>query len=238
MIRCLVIDDEPYSVELMEDYVRKTPFLHLEFSTTNPLEAIDFLRQNKVDIIFLDVQMPELTGIDFMNSMPGHARVVLCTSSSEYALEGYEHNIVDYLLKPINYSRFLKAANKVADSIKTQQTEKVAESSGNEFLFIKSEVKGKLVRIDYADIDYIESIRNYVAFYKGKEKKIALLNMKDLEAQLPVSRFLRVHKSYIVAIEKIKMIEGNFLRLKESTAEVPIGGTYKETLLRALNISG
>jgi DNA-binding LytR/AlgR family response regulator len=237
----MIIDDEPHSVELMEAYVAKTPFLEVVYATTNPLQAIAWLNGNSADLIFLDVQMPELTGIDFMKIMPGKSRVILCTSYAEYALEGYEHNIVDYLLKPISYARFLKAASKASELIQTAPPLPTPAVSGSveeskDFLFIKSEVKGKMVRIDHADIDYIESMRNYVAFHKGKEKFIAILNMKDLEAELPASRFIRVHKSFIVAKNRIRIIEGNYLKLKNCDADIPIGGTYKDELLRALDI--
>jgi two-component system, LytTR family, response regulator len=234
MIRCMIIDDEPHSVELMEAYVAKTPFLELVYATTNPLEAIAWLNGNTTDLIFLDVQMPELTGIDFMKIMPGKSRVVLCTSYAEYALEGYEHNIIDYLLKPVSYTRFLKAATKASEVVQSASAPPAEEDK--DFLFIKSEVKGKMVRIDYGDIDYIESMRNYVAFHKGKEKLIAILNMKDLETELPASRFIRVHKSFIVAKSRIRLIEGNYLKLKNCESDIPIGGTYKDELLRALNI--
>jgi two-component system, LytTR family, response regulator len=231
MLRCMIVDDEPHSVELMESYVQKTPFLQLVFSGTNPLEAIAYLHAHPVDLVLLDVQMPELTGLDFIKTMPGKSKVILCTSYAEYALEGYEHNIADYLLKPINYARFLKAASKAAEMMPAPLAEQP-------FLFIKSEVKGKMIRIDHQEICFIESIRNYVAFHKEKEKVVAILRMRDLEAELPAQEFIRVHKSYIVAKSRIAMIEGNVLRLKNRNDEIPIGGIYKEKLLQALNIKG
>jgi DNA-binding LytR/AlgR family response regulator len=231
----MIIDDEPDALELIESYVRKTPFLKLSLASTNPLTGIKHLSEKPVDLIFLDVQMPELTGIDFIKSMPGNSRIILCTSYAEYALEGYEHNVVDYLLKPVNYSRFLKAANKAYDIIKANNMLH-HKTNHNNFLFIKSEVKGKMVRIDYDDIDYIESIRNYVAFFKGSVKTIAILNLKDLEEDLSKDDFIRVHKSFIVPVKNIKVIEGNSLKLKNSPVDIPIGATYKEALLEHLGI--
>lgn len=232
----MLIDDEPDALELLATYVTRTPFLKHVFSSTNPLEGIDYLAHHSVDLIFLDVQMPELTGIDFLKTMPGSSKVILCTAHAEYAVEGFEHSVLDYLMKPVSYVRFLKAANKANEMLLPPPAGGQPETK-KDFLFIKSDVKGKLVRLDYADIDYIESLRNYTAFYHGKVKTMAILNLKDLELSLGQKDFIRVHKSFIVPLANIKLIEGNFLKLKNNDTVIPIGGSYKVALLSALGIS-
>lgn len=234
MISCMIVDDEQHAVDLLSQHVNQTSFLQLAFATTNPVEAINILQQQPIDLVFVDIQMPELSGLDIIKAAQGRSNFIICTAFAEFALNGYEHDVVDYLLKPVTYARFIKGVSKAMNVLSKESRND--QQATADFIFIKTEMKGKLVRISYSDIDYIEGMKNYVAFHTGKEKKLALLNMKFLEETLPASRFVRVHNSYIVPVSDITLIEGNELVLKDSTIRIPIGVTYKENLLEVLRI--
>ena len=235
MINCLVVDDEQHAIDILTHYISQTPFLHLVASTTNPLEALRIVNEQNIDLIFLDIQMPELSGIDFIRSIHGKAAVILTTAYSEFALESYELDVVDYLLKPIRLPRFLQAVQKVADS--TKQTAAGSAPTGrnqeeaDDYIFVKTESKGKLLKINLADIDYIEGMKNYVAIYCGDKKTLVYTSMKELEERLPQKSFLRVHKSFIIPVARITGIEGNLLRLKNVSSEILIGDSYKADLM-------
>jgi two-component system LytT family response regulator len=237
MIRCAVIDDEPWALALMTDYIRKTDFLETVFATGNAIEALQKMQQQPVDLVFLDIQMPELTGIQFLKINAGRTRVILTTAYSEYALEGYEHNVVDYLLKPIAFERFYTAALKARQLI-VPSTPAVAPvvvpaapvQQASDFIFIKTD--SRIVRVMLSDILFIEGLKDYIAIHTAKEKLITLETLRTLEEGLPADRFLRVHKSYIVSIEKIDSIERNRLFVQE--AVIPVGDTYRETFFKAI----
>ena len=236
MIQCAVIDDEPWAVSLLTDYIRKTDFLELVFSTSNAIEALQKINQQPVELVFLDIQMPELTGLQFMKINAGRSRVILTTAYSEYALEGYEHNVIDYLLKPISFDRFYTAALKAKSAMQpapiqsVPATEAIPQNTSSDFIFIKTD--NKIVNLSLSDILYVEGLKDYIAIHTTKEKLIALENLKTLEEGLPKQRFMRVHKSYIVAIEKIDSIERNRIFIKE--AVIPIGDTYREPFFKAI----
>ncbi len=234
MINCMIVDDEQHAVDLLVQHVTQTSFLHLVHATTNPVEAVNILQQQPVDLVFIDMQMPELSGIDVIKAAGGRSIFIICTAFSEFALQGYEHDVVDYLLKPVTYARFIKGVTKAMNILSKESRN--SPQAMVDFIFIKTESKGKLVRIGFNDIDYIEGQKNYVAFYSGREKKLALLNMKFLEETLPASQFVRVHNSYIVPLRNITLIEGNELSLKNSTVRIPIGITFKDKLMDALKI--
>lgn len=231
MINCLIVDDEQHAIDILVHYVSQTPFLHLAASTTNPIEALQIVNTQKIDLIFLDIQMPELTGIDFIKAIQGKADVILTTAYSEFALESYELNVVDYLLKPIRFPRFLQAVQKVANENSEQQNETELVELEDDYIFVKTESKGKLLKINLNEIDYIEGMKNYVAIYCAGKKTLVYTSMKELEERLPHKSFIRVHKSFIIPIAKITGIEGNLLRLKNVTAEVQIGESYKSDLM-------
>lgn len=232
MINCLIVDDEQHAIDILVHYVQQTPYLHLVGSTTNPIEALQTVGAQKVDLIFLDIQMPELSGIDFIRAINGKAKVILTTAYSEFALEGYELDVVDYLLKPIRLPRFLTAVQKVVNLL--EHSGEAATEVKDDYIFVKTESKGKLLKINLADIDYIEGMKNYVAIYRGGQKTLVYTSMKDLEEQLPHKDFLRVHKSFIIPIARITGIEGNLLRLKNVTAEILIGENYKADLMEMI----
>ena len=231
MINCIIVDDEQHAIDILMHYVNQTPYLHLVGSTTNPVEGLQLIASQKIDLVFLDIQMPELSGIDFIKAIKGKCKVILTTAYSEFALEGYELEVTDYLLKPIRFPRFLSAVQKVTKLI----NETVSEPPGeDDYIFVKTESKGKLLKINLCDIDYIEGMKNYVAIHRGSQKTLVYTNMKDIEARLPHRQFLRVHKSFIIPIQKITGIEGNHLKLKNITSEIVIGESYKAELMEII----
>jgi two-component system LytT family response regulator len=232
MINCFIIDDEQHAIDILVHYVNQTPHLNLVGTSSNPIEALQTVTAQKVDLIFLDIQMPELSGIDFIKAIKGQAEVILTTAYSEFALEGYELDVVDYLLKPIRLPRFLQAVQKVVKTIETPIGS--APEVEDDYIFVKTESKGKLLKINLDDIDYIEGMKNYVAIFRGPQKTMVYTSMKELEERLPHKQFLRVHKSFIISVAKITGIEGNLVRLKNVTAEILLGENYKADLMEII----
>ena len=234
MINCIIVDDEPHAIEVLDHYVKQTPHLHLVASFTNPIEALQLLGQQKIDLVFLDIQMPEITGIDFIKAIQGKSKVILTTAYSEFALEGYDLYVVDYLLKPIRLPRFLAAVQKAVEQLHANEIPSQPEVIGDDYIFVKTEAKGKLLKINLVDIDFIESMKNYVAIHRGGQKTLVYTSMKELEERLPKKQFIRVHKSFIIPISRITGIEGNLVRLKNTAAEVLIGENYKAELMEII----
>ena len=232
MITCIIVDDEQHAIDILVHYVKQTPYINLVGTTTNPLEALQIVNTQQVDLVFLDVQMPELSGIDFVKAINGKCKIILTTAYSEFALEGFDLDVVDYLLKPIRLPRFLQAVQKAINLIKDASAQHaVLENEEDDYLFVKTESKGKLLKINLADIDYIEGMKNYVAIYRTGQKTLVYTSLKEMEERLPQKRFMRVHKSFIIPIGKIIGIEGNILRLQNVQAEVLIGESYKNDLM-------
>jgi len=231
MINCIIVDDEQHAIDILEHYIKQTPQLQLAASFTNPIEALQFVGTQKIDLVFLDIQMPELSGIDFIKTIQSKSKVILTTAYSEFALEGYDLYVVDYLLKPIRLPRFLAAVQKATEQlgISTSQLE-----VSDDYMFVKTESKGKLVKIDFGDIDLVESMKNYMAIHRKGEKILVYTSMKELEERLPKKQFLRVHKSFIIPIANITGIEGNIVRLKNITIDVMIGDNYKAELMEII----
>jgi two-component system LytT family response regulator len=236
MIRCLVVDDEPLALHIVEDYISKVPFLQLVKATTNPIEALTLVQQGEVDLVFLDVQMPELTGIQFLKIANGKAKVILTTAYPEYALEGYELDVVDYLLKPIAFDRFFKAVQKVQGTLQpSAKPEKSPEPAQNDFLsdfiFVKSE--HKIQKVYLRDIMFIEGLKDYISIFTPGERIITLQNMKKMEDALPERHFVRVHKSYIVSLNKIDSIERSRIWIGDKI--IPVGDTYREEFFKIID---
>lgn len=223
-IKCIIVDDEPLAVSLLGSYVEKIPFLDLVFSTENPIEALEFIQKNDADLVFLDIQMPELTGINFMKIVGDKMKYILTTAYSEYALEGYEHNVVDYLLKPISFDRFSKSV------MKAQERFPVAEASEAGHFFVKS--SGQQHRINFDEILYVESIKDYVNIKTETQEYIVLDTLKSLENQLPAN-FTRIHKSFILNLDKVKSLNSKKVILI-SEHEISVGEMYKSNLLEKL----
>jgi DNA-binding LytR/AlgR family response regulator len=235
MINCIIVDDEQHAIDILVHYVKQTPHLNLAATTTNPIEALQIIATQKVDLIFLDIQMPELSGMDLIKAINGKAKIILTTAYSEFALESYELDVVDYLLKPIRLPRFLQAVQKVVKELEEHHDEKhMLTEAEDDYIFVKTESKGKLLKINLNEIDYIEGMKNYVAIYCGGKKTLVYTSMKDLEERLSKKQFIRVHKSFIIPIAKITGIEGNILRLKNVTAEILIGDNYKGDLMEII----
>lgn len=230
MINCLVVDDEQHAIDILVHYIEQTPFLHLTGTSTNPIEALQTVATQPIDLVFLDIQMPELSGIDFVKAIQGKAKVILTTAYSEFALEGYDLDVIDYLLKPIRFPRFLTAVQKAVKELNVE-THALTEEIEDDYLFVKTESKGKLLKINLADIDYIEGMKNYVAIYRNGQKTMVYTNMKDMEGRLPHKAFVRIHKSFIIPLAKITGLEGNRILLKGVTAEILIGESYKPDLM-------
>ena len=233
MISCIIVDDEQHAIDILIHYVNQTPHLNLVASFTNPIEALQLLTQEKIDLVFLDIQMPELSGMDFIKAIHGKSKVILTTAYSEFALQGYELDVVDYLLKPIRLPRFLAAVQKASQQINLA-AENSQQETEDDYIFVKTESKGKLLKINLADIDFIESMKNYVAIHRGGQKTLVYTSMKELEEHLPKKQFLRVHKSFIVPISRVTGIEGNLLRLKNVSTGIMIGENYKAELMEII----
>lgn len=239
MISCLVVDDEQSAVDLLCAFIRKTPFLALAGATTNPLEALSLLQAQPVDLLFLDIHMPQLSGLDLMRLLPGGTRVVLTTAYSEFAVQGFELEALDYLLKPIAFERFLKAAQKARPAAAPLPIAAPdAAVTPADYIFVKTESKGKMTKVDFADIVYVEGLKNYVSIQTLDDRVVTLLNIKDLEERLPARHFMRVHKSYIVSLDKIRALDGNQVFLKGTNTFVPLGDTYRTTFFEALQVMG
>jgi two-component system, LytTR family, response regulator len=234
MINCIIVDDEQHAIDILVHYVKQTPHLHLVASFTNPIEALQLLGQQKIHLVFLDIQMPELSGIDFIKAIQGKSKVILTTAYSEFALEGYDLYVVDYLMKPIRLPRFLAAVQKAISQITQPNEASQQESAEDDYVFVKTESKGKLLKINLADIDFIESMKNYVAIHRAGQKTLVYTTMKELEEHLPKKQFIRVHKSFIIPVSRITGIEGNLVRLKNVTAEILIGENYKAELMEII----
>lgn len=223
MIKCIIIDDEPLAVEILQDFIGKVPFMQLKASFTNALEALQFVDQEEVDLMFLDIRMPDISGIDFLRSLNKRPAVIFTTAYQEYALEGYHLNILDYLLKPIPFNRFLQAANKAREYLVA-----VKGRPAQEFIFIKTEYK--IVKVDLEDILYIEGLKDYSKIYlKDNPKPIyTLQNLKSFEAKFAPERFARIHRSYIVSVSKINVICKN--RVVIGQTDIPVSIGFKNNL--------
>ena len=226
-MKCIVIDDEPFALNLIKDYINKTPFLDLSNEFSNPFKALSFLMNNSVDLVFLDINMPELSGIQLLNSLSVRPLVIFTTAYSEYGAESYEYDVVDYLMKPVKYERFLKAVNKAVDKIKDKNIEKQVSATaaqGNESIYIKSGTQ--IHKVNFKDILFIEGAGNYMAFHLAGKKILSLLNMKEVLELMPSESFVRVHKSYVISINHIELIESH--RIVINKISIPIGITYRE----------
>jgi DNA-binding LytR/AlgR family response regulator len=235
-LNVLIVDDEFHARKLLADYVSKIPFLHLVKTCPNVFEAMDVMQKESIDILILDIQMPDMTGIEFARSLNKSPVIIFSTAYSEYAVESYELEVADYLLKPIEFPRFLQAVYKAKSRIEgkdvvCRDAACHVSTTANDFIMIKDGVK--IHKIQYADLLYIEGQREYVTFHTTKQKITALYTLKYLEETLPANLFMRVHKSYIVSFRHIESIDRNVLKIAGNT--LYIGGNYKDALMARLN---
>jgi two-component system, LytTR family, response regulator len=229
---CLIVEDEPLARNLLTEYVKKVPFLNLVKSCSNPMEALEVLRNNPVDILFLDIQMPEITGITLLKILQKKPLVILTTAYSEYALESYELDVVDYLLKPVTFDRFLKAVDKASQRLSlpagplpsTIVQEKKTGEPTPDFVFVKDGTK--LVKINFEDILYVEGLKDYVTIHTKVQKVVSLQRLKSLEMQLPPDRFIRIHHSYIIAVKAIDAVHKGEVQIGNTM--IPISDTYRK----------
>jgi len=224
MINCLVVDDEPIAREGIMEYIRQIDYLNPVAQCKSAAEAAGLLQKTRIDLIFLDIQMPKLTGIEFIKALADPPLIIFTTAYSEYALEGFELDVVDYLLKPISFARFMKAAEKVQSYLNAKNKE---VSITHEFFFIKC--NGKIEKIQMADVIYIEAMANYVIIYTRQKKYITYLTFSGIEEQLPAQLFVRIHKSYLVAISAIQTIDGN--EVITSSMRLPISKNYRNDVM-------
>ncbi|ASZ12621.1 LytTR family DNA-binding domain-containing protein [Chitinophaga pendula] len=231
MIRCLLVDDEPWALELLASYLQKVPGLTLVAACDLPLEALRFATPEHTDLIFLDIQMPELDGLQFMQAIDHQCKVVITSAYTEYAIHGYEHNVVDYLVKPIAFERFYKAVQKASSLLAPATTAAVAPTPPLPHIFIKTD--NKLVKVRYDEILYLEGARDYVLIHTTKDKLITLDSLRNLEELLPKHLFTRIHKSYVVAIDKVDAVEKN--RIVIGADYLPIGERHRAAFMASLN---
>lgn len=231
-IRCLIVDDEELARALLLNYTGRLPNLEVVASCANPIEAMSVLQQQHIDLLFLDIQMPELTGIEFLRTLTHKPLVIFTTAYSEFALDGYALDVTDYLLKPFSFERFLQAVNKAANLLQARtggnQAAKEPETPAKDYLLVKAD--HKVHRVKFDDIRYIQSMREYVAFHTSTGRLLSLNSLKSLEEELPPERFIRIHKSWIVAIDKIDTLEGNLVHVGKE--KLPIGANYREAVVR------
>jgi DNA-binding LytR/AlgR family response regulator len=236
MIRCLAIDDEILALDLLEDNIKKVPFLELVRTCRSAMEAIDVLRNQPVDLLFLDIQMPDISGIQLLKSLHRRPMVIFTTAFSKYATDGYDLDVLDYLLKPYSFERFLKAVNKVHEHMEMHdralhQTGVKEIPAAPGFLFVKADYK--LYKINLKDILYVEGLKDYVKIYAGERPIVTQMSMKGLEEKLPSRDFIRVHRSFIVAFNKIDYIQKHMLTIGKK--EIPISEHYRDQLFKIIN---
>jgi two-component system, LytTR family, response regulator len=247
-IRCLALDDEPLALDILANYIQKIPSLTLVAACTEPLEALSLIQQGKVDLLFLDIQMPTLTGIQFLRVMNGKCKTILTTAYSEFALEGYEYDVIDYLLKPISFERFLKSINKTIEQLAVSSNQLAASTlpaleapqisdnqivvanSQLDFIFVKTEYK--IQKVNLSDILYIEGLKDYVSIFTTTERILSLQTMKKMEESLPSNRFVRVHKSYIISLEKIESIERQRITIGKNI--IPVGDSFQKDFMKMI----
>lgn len=237
MINVIIVDDEPLALDVLETYIEQTPELNLVQRCNNALEANEALKNHNIDLMFLDIQMPQLTGTEFLKTLANPPLVVFTTAYDNYAVEGFELNAIDYLLKPISLERFIKAVNKVTEQLDLQKNP-VGTGSGEDdpdFIFVKADKK--LIKIKYSDIIYIEGLKDYVIIRQENNRVITLQTMKSLESKLPAGIFKRIHRSYIVNLDRITAVMGNMVEVieKGQGKHLPVGKNYREELLKIVN---
>jgi DNA-binding LytR/AlgR family response regulator len=243
MINVIIVDDEPLAQDVLETYIEKIPDLNLVQKCSNALEANEALRNHQVDLMLLDIQMPQLTGTDFLRSLAHPPEVIFTTAYSNYAVDGFELNAIDYLLKPISLDRFLKATNKAIEQINLKRRDPGSTTAGQEagaepspdFIFVKADKK--LIKINFEDVVYIEGLKDYVIIRLVNTRVVTLQTMKSLEDKLPPAFFKRIHRSYIVNIKRIDALVGNMVEVQEKgvAKHLPVGKNYRDELLELIN---
>jgi len=232
--KCIIVDDEPLAIEVIESHLKKFKDIEIITTCNNAIEAFEIIKKRPVDLIFLDIQMPQLTGLDFLKSLSRPPKVIITTAYREYALDGYELDVVDYLLKPISFERFMKAINKyyqIADTAIFVSDNSNSPQQSDSYIYVKADKK--VNKILLKDIVFIESLKDYVQIHTTKKSIVTKNQIGNLEEKLPADKFVRIHKSYIVSILRIDAFTSNTIEIK--TKELPIGRSYKNMVLKTLN---
>ena len=231
MIRCIIVEDEMLAQQVLQSHLQKVKKLELVAICNNAPEAKDVLNKQDVDLMFLDIQLPGMTGLNFLRSLQDPPLVVLTTAYSEYAVESYEFNIIDYLLKPVSFERFCKAIDKIVDGRLFTREAKEKNSLPADHIFVKS--NSKFFKVNFSEINYIEGMKDYIKIHTSEYKLVTLQTMSEMEKILPSNLFVRVHKSYIIAVAHIKSIYGNSIEMENET--IPIGLNYKDKVIHLIN---
>lgn len=229
-LQCIVVDDEPIARNIVIGYINQVPYLNLKTSCKSAFEAMETLKKENIDLMFLDINMPRLSGISMLRTLKEIPDVIITSAYSEYALEGYEFSVTDYLLKPFTFERFVQATEKVLAKRQITSSNLIDKKEPETSLFVKSEKK--LIKLDINEIRFIESYRNYVHIYTLNEKIVTKQTLTELEKELPLNVFVRIHKSYIVAYHHIKYIEGNYVSIGDK--QIPIGKVFRDGLLKLI----
>jgi len=235
MINCIAIDDEPMALDLLEDNIKKISFLKLVKKFSNAYEAIELLRTEKIDLIFLDIQMPSISGIDFLKSLKNKPMVIFITAYEKYALNGYDLDVIDYLLKPVSFDRFVKAVNKALEYSCFLNNTEINRESLAKYLFVKADYK--IIKINIDDILYVEGLKDYIKIYActGNKPILTLSSLKLIEEKLHSNNFVRTHKSFIVSVRKIESISKS--RIKIEDREIPISDSYRDELFKIIELN-
>jgi len=228
-LRCIIVDDEPVARKILQEFTEQVPYLELVGKFENALKAEAFLQDNRVDIMFLDIEMPKLTGLQYLKAHNVHPLVILTTAFPQYALEGYELDVIDYLLKPIAFTRFLKSVQKARDFAELKNS--AAQPDDNvSYIFVRSDKR--IEKVELEDILYVESLGNYVTICTEHKKIIAYLTLKSIESQLPSAQFIKIHQSFVVSLSRISAIEGNQVLLKNTA--LPISRNYRDNVMQVV----
>lgn len=225
---CIIVDDDPLSVKMLEGLVAQTGFLTVDRAFNDPITAAQYMHDHPVDILFLDVEMPGMSGLELLSTIGDHPAVILVSSKSDYALDAFQFDVEDYLLKPPTYARFLKAVKKIQDKLNQDQ----AIQFRGDYVFVKSDTA--LVKVDIRQVQWIEALADYVAIVTKEKKYVCHSTMKSIESKLPIDQFVRVHRSYIVRIDQIDAIEDKTISVGKKI--IPVGGTYRDGLMGKLNL--
>lgn len=236
ILSCIVVDDEQYAIDVLAHFIKETPALKLLATFTDPREAMNWTTENNADIVFLDINMPKLSGLDMARYLKDQSMVILCSAYSEYGVESYNHDVVDYLLKPVEYPRFLQAIKK-ARELSAQKTEK-RPTPELDFILISTEGRNRMLKINHSEIYYLSAAKNYLDIHLRDQVVKTLMPLKEAEAKLPHGKFIRVHNSYLVATDKIKYLDNYTIVLQHCPEPIPISASYRKQVLELLNVNG
>jgi two-component system LytT family response regulator len=236
MLRCIALDDEDLALELLEDYISRVPYLNLVATSDDPLEAMTIIQEQQIDLVFLDIQMPGLNGLQLIESLSSNPMCILVTAYSQYALDGFNLSVVDYLVKPVPFDRFLKACNKARELYQLKNKPGLVKETGNDYFFINADYSH--IKVDYNDILWVEGLKDYIKIHLESTTKpiVARISMKSIEELLPSSRFLRIQKSYIVSKSRITAVKKSSVFI--GSEELSIGENYKDTVMAFLGKRG